>query len=128
MPGWTLGADLGRAIGHPLRARSAQVWLATDLEPTAPSSAAARPVVRTEWVTSLQHHTRVARADGSTRSLDTIGLELNRYLGRNLYLSAWEANCWPGRPVAVACAAVVVLWRRPSCGPAGRPRRHKSFA
>ena len=96
VPGWTLGADLGRAIGHPLRARSAQLWLATDLEPTAPTGSGARPTLRTEWVTSLQHHTRVARGDGSTRSLDTIGLELNRYLGRNLYLSGQAHSALAG--------------------------------
>jgi hypothetical protein len=96
VPGWTLGADLGRAIGHPLRARSTQIWLATDLEPTSPANTAARPTVRTEWVTSLQHHSRVARADGSTRSLDTIGLELNRYLGRHLYLSGQAHSALAG--------------------------------
>lgn len=96
LPGWTLGADVGRAIGNPLRARSTQIWLATDLEPSGPGNAASRATVRTEWVTSLQHHTRVARGNGSTQSLDTMGLELNRYLGRHLYLTGQAHSAYAG--------------------------------
>lgn len=96
LPGWTLGADLGRATGQPLRARIAQIWLATDLEPALLNNAGTRQTVRTEWVTSLQHHTRVARGNGGNQSLDTIGLELNRYLGRNLYLSGQAHSAFAG--------------------------------
>lgn len=99
LPGWTLGADLGRAHGDPLRARSVQLWLAADLEPTpgrGDAPAGTRGTVRTEWVAGLQRHTDVARNNGPDRALDTIGLELNRYLGRHLYVSGQAHSAYAG--------------------------------
>lgn len=101
LAGWTLGLDLGRAQGHPLRARSSQLWLAADLEPpdlgvrdtAAPGT---RPAVRTEWVASLQQHARASRSDGGERALDTIGIELNRYLGRHLYVTGQVHSAYAG--------------------------------
>ncbi len=97
--GWTLGADAGlvRADGS-FKARFAQVHLGIDLEPApgAPERPEAEPV-RTEWVAVLQHHGALPRADGSNRSLDTIGLKLERYLGPNLYLSGQAHSAFAGR-------------------------------
>jgi len=97
LPGWTLGADLGRAHGDPLRARSAQLWLAADLEPVPGAPAGgARPAVRTEWVASVQHHDRVARNSGPDRALAAVGLALNRYLGPHLYVSGQAHSAFDG--------------------------------
>lgn len=100
-PGWTLGLDLGRAQGHPLRARSSQLWLAADLEPPEVGTRdgaipGERPEVRTEWVATLQHHARTARSDGDKRALDTVGIELNRYLGRHLYVTGQVHSAYAG--------------------------------
>ena len=98
-PGWTLGGEYGdvRATNGPLRARQAQVWLGMSLEPALDGRGRADPAgVRTEWVGAWQHHTERARIDGSARSLDTIGLKLNRYLGENLYVSGQAHSAFSG--------------------------------
>lgn len=101
LPGWTLGLDLGRAQGHPLQARSTQLWLAADLEPPGPGAhdepaARERPEVRTEWVATLQRHARAARSDGAARALNTVGIELNRYLGSHLYVTGQVHSAYAG--------------------------------
>lgn len=97
LPGWTLGADLGIARGDPLRARIAQLWLAADLEkaPGAPHPAP-RETARTEWTATVQHHSRVARNDGTTRGLETIGLEVTREIGRHAYLTGQAHSAFAG--------------------------------
>jgi len=72
-----------------LCARQTEVWVALDLEPAYDDAHAAPAghVVRTEWVGAWQHHTRIARSDGTRQPLDTIGLKLNRYLGEHFYLT-----------------------------------------
>ena len=96
--GWTLGAEYGALSGRSgLRARVAQVWVGFDLEPGLDGrSGPPGKVVRTEWVAALQHHTRELRKDGSTRSLDTIGLKLNRYIGDYVYLSGQAHSAFAG--------------------------------
>ena len=96
--GWTLGAEYGALSGRSgLRARVAQVWVGFDLEPGLDGrSGPPGDVVRTEWVAALQHHTRELRTDGSTRSLDTIGLKLNRYIGDYAYLSGQAHSAFAG--------------------------------
>lgn len=90
LPGWTMGLDVGELRGRStvFRAKHAQLWLATDLEP-ALDGVGDTPghLVRTEWTTTLQHHLRVRRTDGSERSLDTIGIKLSRYGGTLLSLA-----------------------------------------
>ncbi len=96
--GWTLGAEYGlvRSRGD-FRARQAQVWLGVDLEPGLDGRAGAAPrVVRTEWVGAWQHHTRIARTDGTRQPLDTIGLKLNRYLNDHVYLSGQAHSAFAG--------------------------------
>jgi hypothetical protein len=98
-PGWTLGGEFGevRSARGSLRATQAQVWLGMSLEPGldgrgAPDS----PVVRSEWVGAWQHQTSRARVDGSRRSLDTVGLKLDRYLGEHVYLSGQAHSAFAG--------------------------------
>jgi len=98
-PGWTLGGDYGdvRSARGPLRARQAQVWVGMSLEPSLDGrDASAAAPVRSEWVGAWQHHTRRARIDGTTRSLDTVGLKLNRQLGENLYVSGQAHSAFAG--------------------------------
>lgn len=97
-PGWTIGADYGllRSRGN-LRARQAQVWLGLDLEPGLDGrNSSTGQVVRTEWVGALQHHTRIARSDGTRQALDTIGLKLNRYIGDHFYLTGQAHSAFAG--------------------------------
>lgn len=91
--GLTVGAEAGvvRALDAPLRARTAQLWLAMDLEP-----GAGAPAVRSEWTATVQHYARARRVDGSTRDLQTIGLKLNRYLNDTVYLSAQAHSAFAG--------------------------------
>jgi len=99
LPGWTVGAEVGviRSASGPLRARHAQVWIGLDLEPGLDGrSDPTGPVIRTEWVGSLQHHVRSQRQDGTHAALDTIGLKLNRYVGDNLYLSGQAHSAFNG--------------------------------
>jgi len=98
-PGWTMGGEYGdvRATNGPLRARQVQVWLGMSLEPGldgrgAPDSS----TVRSEWVGAWQHQTSRERVDGSARSLDTIGLKLNRYLGEHVYVSGQAHSAFAG--------------------------------
>lgn len=96
--GWTLGADYGLVRSRSgLRAREAQVWLGLDLEPGLDARAGSvSHVVRTEWVGAWQHHTRIARSDGTHRPLDTIGLKLNRYVGDHVYLTGQAHSAFAG--------------------------------
>lgn len=98
-PGWVVGTDYGIVRARSgLLARQAQVWLGLYLEPGIDGRTAASParVVRTEWVGAWQHHSRIARSDGSLRSLDTIGLKLNRYVGDHVYLTGQAHSAFAG--------------------------------
>ena len=114
--GWTLGAEVGgvRGANGPLRARHAQVWLGIDLEPGLDGQGSGGTVVRTEWSAALQHHARSVRKDGSVRSLDTIGLKLNRYLGENLYLSGQAHSAFGGGAGAYSIGLVGAGWANSS--------------
>lgn len=96
--GWTVGADHGLVRSRSgLRAHQTELWLALDLEPGPDGrEAPTGRVVRTEWVGAWQHHTRIARRDGTRQPLDTIGLKLNRYLGDHLYLSGQAHSAFAG--------------------------------
>lgn len=98
-PGWTLGGEYGwlRSVNGGLRAREVRVWLGIDLEPGVDGRAdAPRHLVRTEWVGAIQHQARVERRDGTRKSLDTIGLKLNRYVGDNFYFSGQAHSAFAG--------------------------------
>jgi hypothetical protein len=98
-PGWTLGGEYGlvRSAGAGLRARQARVSLGIDLEPGLSGlGTSTSHVVRTEWVAALQHHVRVERRDGTRRPLDTVGLELNRYLDDHFYVSGQAHSAYAG--------------------------------
>jgi hypothetical protein len=94
-PGWRVGADLGmvRALHGGMQARQVGAWLGTDLEP---ASGSPGHLVRTEWTAVLQHHSGIARADGTSRGLDTIGLKLDRYLGDSLYVTGQAHSAYAG--------------------------------
>jgi hypothetical protein len=94
-----LGGDYGwvHSASGSFRAQQAQLWLGIDLEPRLHGQRVpAGSVVRTEWVGVLQHYVRAERRDGTTRSLDTIGLKLNRYLSDSVYLSGQAHSAYAG--------------------------------
>jgi hypothetical protein len=95
--GWRSGLDAGllRGIGSPLRGRSAQVWLAMDLEPSSPAPGSAT-ITRNEWSTSVQREVRAQRNNGPARGLDTIGIKFNRYVDGHIYLSAQAHSAFAG--------------------------------
>ena len=107
--GWTIGAEYGlvHSRGNFL-ARHAQVWLGVDLEPGIDGVGSVNKVIRTEWVGAWQHHTRIARSDGTHQPLDTIGLTLNRYLGDHLYLTGQAHSAFAGGAGAYSVGLVGV--------------------
>ena len=90
-PGWHLGAAIGRVAGtsSAMRGTRAELSLATDLEPLGLPGTPGREgtIRRIEWAGALQQVGSVQRKDGSTQSLQTIGLQLNWWLGPNAYLT-----------------------------------------
>jgi len=107
--GWTLGAEYGQVRSRSdFRARQAQVWLGVDLEPGHDGTGSAAQVVRTEWVGAWQHHASIARSDGTRLPLDTIGLELNRYLGDHVYLTGQAHSAFAGGAGAYSVGLVGV--------------------
>ncbi|MCW5659356.1 MAG: hypothetical protein KIT60_16755 [Burkholderiaceae bacterium] len=94
--GWRSGLEAGvlRGLGSPLRARTAQLWLAMDLEPHPASGGAT--ISRNEWSVTVQRQTRTQRHSGPTRALDTIGMKLNRYVTDHIYLSAQAHSAFAG--------------------------------
>ncbi len=121
------GLEVGvlKALDSALRAPTAQGWLSLALEPAGAADASSpvadtRVAQRSEWMVSLQHHSGVQRIDGSTRSLSTLGLKVNRYLSPNLYLSAQAHTAFAGGAgaygiglvgVGMASAAPVRGWQ-----------------
>lgn len=98
-PGWQAGTTLGWVQGHGgLRGTRAELWLAADLEPAAAPGAPGRrgTVVRTAWLPTLQHLHGVARNDGSERSLQTIGLALQRAISPHAYLTGQGHSAYGG--------------------------------
>jgi hypothetical protein len=95
--GWRSGLDAGlmHGIGSPLRARTAQVWLAMDLEPS-PSAPGGATVSRNEWSVTVQRQTRAQRNNGPARGLATIGMKLNRHVSDHVYLSAQAHSAFSG--------------------------------
>jgi hypothetical protein len=89
--GWRIGAALGAVAGRAktLRGTRAELWLAADLEPAGNPGTPGRggTVRRMEWAGSLQQVQTVQRKDGSSHALQTIGLQLNQWLGPNAYLT-----------------------------------------
>jgi hypothetical protein len=95
--GWRTGVEVGevRGLGSTLRAHTGQVWLALDLEPPlgAPASGT---ISRNEWSATLQHNLHAQRSDGSTASLDTVGIKFNRFVDEHVYLSAQAHSAYAG--------------------------------
>lgn len=111
--GWTIGAEVGRVRGTngPLRAAHAQVWVGIDLEPGLEGSTIDdAALVQTEWVAALQHHARSIRKDGRREALDTIGLKLNRYVGRHLYLTGQAHSAFGGGAGAYSIGLLGLGW------------------
>jgi hypothetical protein len=95
--GWRSGVELGevRGLGSTLRAHTAQVWLAMDLEPPADAPGSGT-ISRNEWSATLQHHLHARRKDGSAASLDTVGMKLDRFVDEHLYLSVQAHSAFAG--------------------------------
>jgi hypothetical protein len=105
--GWNVGGELGyvRGVRSPLRAEQAQVWVSTALEPDGRGQTVSEPV-RTEWVAALQDHLRVPRNAGKAEPLDTIGLELDRYVSEHVYLSGQAHSAFAGAAGAYSIGLV----------------------
>jgi hypothetical protein len=115
--GWRAGVEFGvlDGLGSALRARTAQVWLAMDLE-AQPGRAAAN-VGRNEWSAAVQRQTHAQRRDGSAAPLDTVGMKLNRFVDDNLYLSAQAHSAFAGGAGAYSVGLVGAgLATRPDAG------------
>jgi hypothetical protein len=95
--GWRSGIEVGEisGLGSTLRAHTAQVWLAMDLEPP-PDAPGSGTISRNEWSATLQHNLRAQRNDGSVASLDTVGIKLNRFVDDHVYLSAQAHSAYAG--------------------------------
>ena len=89
--GWHLGAAIGRVAGtsSALRGTRAELSLATEMEPDGVPGAPGRAgtVKRVDWVGALQQVRSVGRKDGTTESLQTIGLQLNWWLNPHAYFT-----------------------------------------
>lgn len=99
LPGWTVGAEYGLARSRTggFKASEARVWLGIELEPGLSGTRYEfGRVVRTEWIATVQHHTSIQRRDGSRLALDTIGLELDRYLDPNIYVTGQAHSAFAG--------------------------------
>ena len=107
--GWRSGLDAGllHGIGSSLRARTAQLWLAMDLEPS-PAAPGSATISRDEWSVALQRQTHAQRNNGPARGLDTIGMKLNRYVNDHVYLSAQAHSAFAGGAGAYSIGLVGV--------------------
>jgi hypothetical protein len=97
-PGWQAGLEggvLDGTHGKP-RARTAQLWLAAELEPSRTPGSATGQITRFDWTASLQHVLHADRKDGSRGSLETVGIKLDRSLSDTLYLSAQAHSAYAG--------------------------------
>lgn len=108
-PGWTVGAEFGTVQGveRTMRGRHAQLWVGMDLEPGFDGGPATQgQVSRMEWAGTLQHHTHTRRHDGTVRTLGTVGLKLDRYVGPHLYVSGQAHSAYSGGAGAYAVGLV----------------------
>jgi len=98
-PGLATGLEFGRlwAADSALRAPVAQWWFSLALEP-APDAAGERrgTLALMEWTPNVQHYVRAARRDGSTSSLDTVGLKLARQMSEHVYGTAQAHSAFVG--------------------------------
>ncbi len=122
VPGWTVGVESGRLFGlhgQP-RAQATQAWLAVDLEPnrSSDSGPAWSTIGRRSWSLAMQHPTRVARKDGTTAPLDTIGLKLDHYLNDHLYLTGQAHSAYAGGAGAYSMGMIGAgaAWRQAFAG------------
>ncbi len=109
--GWSAGVEAGRvqAPKGTMRARHAQAWVSLDLEPALDGRSEPRsPVIRGEWTGAIQHHGSVRRKDGSSASLDTIGLKLSRYVTPHVYLAGQAHSAFAGSAGAYSVGLVGV--------------------
>jgi hypothetical protein len=105
--GWRSGIEVGevRGLGSTLRGHAAQVWLAMDLEPP-PAEPGSGTISRNEWSATLQHHLDAQRNDGTSASLDTIGIKFDRFVGEHVYLSGQAHTAFAGGAGAYAVGLI----------------------
>lgn len=117
-PGWTLGAEAGlvRGAGNMPRARSLQVWLGHDLQPSPSPGASGAPgrVAAYEWTAGVQRMTRAARRDGRSGPVDLFTGKLDRNLGPSLYLSAQAHSAFGGNAGAYSVGLLGIGWATPA--------------
>jgi hypothetical protein len=125
-PRVSTGVEAGwlRALDSRLHSPFAQWTLAVALEGHSRGATADQPATatfaRTEWSAALQHNARAARNDGSTRSLDAVGMKIARYAGENLYLTVQAHSAYAGGAGAYSMGLVGAGVARAARGAAWR--------
>lgn len=98
--GWQIGAAIGRIGGtaSTMRGTRAELSLTADLEPLSPPGTSGRRGVirRVDWAGNVQWVRAVRRNDGTRRALQTAGLQLNWWLGENVYLTGQAHSAFGG--------------------------------
>lgn len=98
-PGWRLGLAAGPVAGRSqaFRGNRVELSLSADLEPGLEGRRPREGTVRRiEWAGSLQQIDRVDRRDGTRRAMQTIGLQLNHWLGPNVYVTGQAHSAFGG--------------------------------
>jgi hypothetical protein len=109
---WSVGAEAAAFGRRDLEHRIAQVWFARALEPSRPGGETVDvEVVGYEVMPVLQHIARVPRNDGTHRDLETMGLQLNRALGTNWYVTGQWHSAYAGGAGAYGLALIGLGWR-----------------
>lgn len=67
-------------------------------------------VVGMDVSASVQHLTHAARKDGSTAALDTVGIEVNRWLSERFYLTGQAHSAFAGRAGAYSVGLAGLGW------------------
>jgi hypothetical protein len=123
-PGWHLGLALGRLAGaaSALRGTRAELTLATDLEPArgpgVPGvSGGSGMVRRIEWAGAVEQIGAVRRTLGRSQSLQTLGLQINWWLGPGAYLTGQTHSALGGQAGAYAQGLLGAGIATPARGP-----------
>lgn len=112
-----IGAETGwanslrtRPQTGPFQARYAQVFAGWTLggNPT-PADATVNGM---DWSASLQHVARAKRKDGSTQSLDTMGIKANYWEGPHWYLTGQAHSAFAGHAGAYSVGLLGVGWTK----------------
>ncbi|WP_051711038.1 hypothetical protein [Andreprevotia chitinilytica] len=73
-------------------------------------------VVANEWIGGTQHYFGAARKDGSKRDMDSVTLQLNRYVSDNLYLTGQAHSAYSGNAGGYSVGLIGGGYRVPEIG------------